>query len=98
MKLIRFDARKLPFKPIEKQVIYFDASILSQKLSYGVGRLVDTQNAGAHDVFLKTWRLVQRSSLHEENYGNQVPGILRSTWRMYFWKQVEYALTKSLAI
>ena len=32
MKLIRFDANKQPFQPMEKQVIYFDASPISMKM------------------------------------------------------------------
>lgn len=41
MKLIRFDANKLPFMPMEKQVIYFDASPISMKMSYNITRIVD---------------------------------------------------------
>ena len=41
MKLIRFDANKLPFQPMEKQVIYFDASPYSLKMSYGIAVIVD---------------------------------------------------------
>lgn len=41
MKLIRFDKRRLPFKPLERQVIYFDVSPLSMKMSYMVPQLVD---------------------------------------------------------
>lgn len=41
MKLIRFDANKLPFQPMEKQVIYFDASPISMKMSYNTARIVD---------------------------------------------------------
>jgi len=41
MNLIRFDAKRLPFQPIEKQVIYFDASPYSQKMSFGIATLID---------------------------------------------------------
>lgn len=41
MKLIRFDANRLPFKPLMRQVIYFDASPLSMKMSYHVPQLID---------------------------------------------------------
>ena len=41
MRLIRFDASRLPFNPLEKQVIYFDASPISIKLGHRVVHLID---------------------------------------------------------
>ena len=41
MKLIRFNANRLPFKPLTRQVIYFDVSPLSKKMSYEIPQLID---------------------------------------------------------
>lgn len=53
MKLIRFDAVRLPFQPLEKQVIYFDASPLAQKMSYGVAYLIDRHYDVIRDLFAR---------------------------------------------
>ena len=36
MRLIRFDSTRLPFTPLERQVIYFDVSPFSQKMGYPI--------------------------------------------------------------
>lgn len=51
MKLIRFDARRLPFRPLEKQVIYFDASPISKKMGYPIVRLIDQYYDDIRNMF-----------------------------------------------
>lgn len=41
MSLIRFDARKLPFKPLERQVIFFDVSPMSMKIGHRIVQLIN---------------------------------------------------------
>lgn len=41
MKLLLLDSSKLPFQPKEEQVIYFDASPMSQKMQHHIAVLVD---------------------------------------------------------